>query len=121
MPATAVRTRRASAFARRHQLTLFFALTYAFSWWAWVWYRLDPDRVGAPLLPVGPLLAALTMLALVGGRPAIRAWLAGIVHWRVAPVWYAVALLGPPALTSTAVAINLALGAATVTGAVAPP
>ena len=60
-----------SAFARRHQLVLFFALAYALSWWAWVWYRLDPGHVDAPILPIGPLLAALVMLALVGGRPAL--------------------------------------------------
>jgi len=97
--------------ARRHQLVLFFVLAYAFSWWAWVWYRLDPGNVDAPILPVGPLLAALVMLALIGGRRAIRDWLAKIVHWRVAPVWYALVLLGPPALAFGAVAVNLALGA----------
>jgi membrane protease YdiL (CAAX protease family) len=112
----ATRTRNAASdrptFARRHQLVLFFALAYAFSWWAWIWYRLDPGRVDAPILSVGPLLAALLMLALVGGRPAVRAWLAKILHWRVAPRWYLFALLAPPALSFTAVAINLALGAA---------
>ena len=61
--------------------------------------------------PFGPFLAALVMLALIGGRRAIRDWLAKIVHWRVAPAWYAVALLGPPVLTFVAVAINLATGA----------
>lgn len=100
--------------ARRHQLTSFFVLAYAFSWWAWIWYQLDPEHVDAPILPLGPLLAALVMLALVGGRPAIRQWLAKIVHWRVPPIWYAVALLGPPALTGVAVAINLAAGASVV-------
>ncbi|HWM58681.1 MAG TPA: hypothetical protein VNO83_12655, partial [Pseudonocardia sp.] len=53
--------------ARRHQLVLFFVLAYALSWWAWVWYRLDPGNVDAPILPVGPFLAALVMLALIGG------------------------------------------------------
>jgi CAAX protease family protein len=61
-------------------------------------------------LPFGPLLAALVMLALVGGRPALRAWLAKIVEWRVAPRWYAFALLAPPALTLTAAAITAAIG-----------
>lgn len=98
-------------FARRHQLVLFFALAYAFSWWAWIWYRLDPGHVDAPILPIGPLLAALVMLALIGGRPALRALLAKIIHWRVAPRWYLFVLLAPPALTFAAVAINLAVGA----------
>ena len=97
-------------FARRHQLALFFALAYAFSWWAWVWYQLDPGNVDAPILPVGPFLAALVMLALVGGRRGIQDWLAKIVHWRVAPAWYAVVLLGPAVLAFAGVAINLAPG-----------
>ena len=97
--------------ARRHQILLFFVLANAFSWWAWIWYQLDPVGADAPILPIGPHLAALVMLALIGGRPAIREWLAKIVHWRVAPVWYAVVLLGPPALTLSAFAITLATGA----------
>jgi len=120
VPTTAVQTGRPSTFARRHQIGLFFVLACAFSWWAWIWYQLDPVGADAPILPVGPFLAALVMLAVVGGRPAIRAWLAKIVHWRVAPVWYAVALLGPPLLTFAAVAINRAVGAVPVTGAAAP-
>ena len=51
------------------------------------------------------------MLALVGGRRAVRGWLSKIVHWRVGPAWYVVALLGPPALTFGAVALNLTVGA----------
>jgi membrane protease YdiL (CAAX protease family) len=60
------------------------------------------------------------MLALAGGRPALRAWIAKIVHWRVRPVWYAVVLLVPPALTFTAVALHLATGAALVPDRVVP-
>lgn len=113
-PPAGVRPGREStltSFARRHQLALFFVLAYALSWWAWVWYQLDPGNVDAPILPVGPLLAALVVLMLVGGRPAIREWFGKILHWRVAPVWYAVALLVPPALTFAAVTINVGTGA----------
>ncbi|MDT7580545.1 MAG: protease family protein [Pseudonocardiales bacterium] len=109
-----------SAFARRHQLTMFFALAYAFSWWAWVWYRLDPGNVDAPMFPPGPFVAALVMLALVGGRPAVRAWVGKILHWRVRPFWYAVALLVPVALTFAAVAAARATGASFVAGGVVP-
>jgi membrane protease YdiL (CAAX protease family) len=100
--------------ARRHQLVAFFALAYLLSWWAWLWYRLQPGVVDAPILPFGPFLAALVMLALVGGRGGLRSWLSKIVHWRVGPAWYAVALLGPPVLTFGAVALNLAAGATLV-------
>ena len=119
MTTTAVRRAlgtRPAAFARRHQLVGFFALAFAFSWWAWIWYRFDRVGADAPILPIGPFLAALVMLALVGGRPTIRGWFGKMVHWRVRPVWYAVVLLGPPALTATAVAIQLVTGATPVPG-----
>jgi membrane protease YdiL (CAAX protease family) len=105
---------RLAAFARRHQLVAFFALAYAFSWWAWIWYRFDPVGADAPILPIGPFLAALLMLALVGGLPAIRNWFGKAVHWRVHPAWYAFVLLVPPATTFGALAIQLATGAAPV-------
>ena len=105
--------------ARRHQLAAFFVLAYLLSWWAWVWYLLQPGVADAPILPFGPFLAALIMLALVGGG-AVKGWLSKIVHWRVGPVWYAVALLGPPALTFGAVALNLAVGAPLIPDRTAP-
>ena len=99
------------AFVRRHQLTVFVALAYALSWWAWIWYRLDSENVGAPILPTGPLLAALIVLFLVGGWPEVRGLLRSIVHWRVGWVWYLVALGLPVYLTLAAVGLNLLLGA----------
>lgn len=71
------------AFVRRNQLSVFVILAYALSWWAWIWYRLDPGNVDAPILPIGPLLATLIVLAIIGGWPAIKALFAKIVHWRV--------------------------------------
>ncbi len=109
-----------SDLARRHPLTVFFALAYALSWWVWVWYRLDPATVDAPILPLGPFLAALAMLALVGGWPAVRPWLAKIAHWRVGVQWYALALLMPPAITTVAVGVNLFLGASLPADAALP-
>ncbi|GLS22243.1 CAAX amino protease [Labrys miyagiensis] len=100
-----------ASFTRTHQLLAFFVFAYAFSWWAWVWYRLDPGHADAPILPLGPLLAAGLTLALIGGWPAVTTWLARIGHWRVGLKWYALALLLPPALTLTAVGLNLWLGA----------
>lgn len=107
-------------FVRRNQLAVFVGLAYALSWWAWIWYRLDPGNVDAPILPIGPLLAALITLAMVGGWPAIRDMLRKLVHWRVGWKWYALVLLLPAALTLTAFAINLLLGAQRVAGIEVP-
>jgi hypothetical protein len=38
---------------QRNQVAALVILAYALSWWAWVWYRLDPENVGAPILPMG--------------------------------------------------------------------
>ena len=100
-----------AGFVRRNQIGVFVALAYALSWWAWVWYRLDPENVGAPILPIGPLLAALILLPLIGGWAAVKAWLAKIVLWRVGWIWYAVVLLVPVILTLSAYRINLMFGA----------
>ena len=99
------------AVVRLHPVASFVLLAYAVSWWAWVWYRLDPENVGAPILPLGPLLAALIVLAdrrrLAGAQgpvPPHRALARrlGLVPRR-APA-------GPVALTLAAVGINLMLG-----------
>ncbi len=97
--------------ARRHALFGFFGLAYALSWWPWLWVRLDPATGDGPILPFGPLLAAAIMLALIGGWPAVRAWLKNIVAWRVGFLWYALVLLLPAAIAAMAVGVNLFLGA----------
>jgi membrane protease YdiL (CAAX protease family) len=89
---------------RRYQLAVFVALAYALSWLPWLW---SPGG----LLPAGPALAALLVLSLVGGRPAVTAWLGKIAHWRVGARWYALVLLGPPALTFSAAGLTVAAGA----------
>ncbi len=108
------------ASARRYPLLGFFTLAYLLSWWPWVWYRIDPVAADAPILPFGPFLAAAIMLGLMGGWPAIRAWLAKIVHWRVGVQWYALVLLLPPAITAMAVGVVLFLGATLPTDAALP-
>jgi hypothetical protein len=96
---------------RRHPLLAFFALAYALSWWPWLWSALDPQNAPSTILPPGPLLAALIVLALIGGWAAIRAFLKRIVQWNVGFRWYALVLALPAAITLGAVAINLQLGA----------
>ena len=96
---------------KQHPILCFVLLAYALSWWPWLWYRLDPEAVDAPILPFGPLIAAVILLMIVGGWPATKAWLGRIIHWRVGLRWYAVALILPLALIAAAVGLNLLLGA----------
>jgi membrane protease YdiL (CAAX protease family) len=96
-------------FVTKHALGVFFVLAYALSWWG----NLLP-AIGIPALPIfpaGPFLAALGVLALTTGRPGIHALLRRMVQWRVAPRWWAVAILLPVATASAATLLNVMLGA----------
>ena len=86
----------------------FFALAYALSWWPSL---LEPHSI----LPLGPLIAALIVLAAARGRSGVADLVRGIVRWRVPASWYLVVLALPPAITFGAAAINR------MAGAVAPP
>ena len=98
-----------SALVRRHALTTFFLLAYALSWWAWPLYALGlfPN----PVASFGPFLAAIVVLALTEGKAGLVGLFRRMVRWRVAPGWYAVALLLPVVLTAVATVLNVMLGA----------
>jgi membrane protease YdiL (CAAX protease family) len=94
----------------------YFVIAFAFAWLFWglqllgVWGVIPtlPGLTGIATL--GPLVAAVVVTAQEGGRAGLRSLLGRVVRWRVAPVWYAVALLGPLVLTLGAIALHVALG-----------
>jgi len=94
---------------KRHRLTAFFILAYALSWWAWIPYALGvfPN----PVASFGPFLAALVVLAFTEGKAGLLDLFRRMIRWRVAPGWYAVALLLPAVLTAVATMLNVQLGA----------
>jgi membrane protease YdiL (CAAX protease family) len=94
---------------KRHPLITFFVLAYALSWWPAILYALD--LLPQPIVGFGPFLAALVVLALTSGKSGIVGLLRRMVRWRMAPVWYAVALLLPVAIALAAAAFNVMLGA----------
>ncbi|WP_188190029.1 CPBP family intramembrane glutamic endopeptidase [Nonomuraea sp. SYSU D8015] len=87
----------------RRPLTGYFVMCFALSW---SWMAVTLGVLGRPMMGfagtmatfVGPTLSALVMTAVTEGRAGVRALLQRLVLWRVAPVWYAVVLLGWPAL-----------------------
>ena len=98
---------------RRYPLIVFFVLAYVFSWWPWPLYAfgLSPS----PIIAFGPFLAAILVLALTAGKAGVVTLLRRMVRWRVRPVWYAVALLLPVAISGGAALLNVV-----VLGASAP-
>jgi membrane protease YdiL (CAAX protease family) len=102
--------RRFTGWLKHHRLLAFFVLAYAISWASWPAYAsgLIPRM---EFLPVGPLAAAIIVIALAEGRAGFRTWGRRLVRWRVGWVWYAVALFLPAVLVLAAGLITMALGA----------
>jgi membrane protease YdiL (CAAX protease family) len=90
--------------AKRHSLLTFFVLAYALSWAAVPW--------GEGLLPWGPAVAAIIMLAITEGKPGVKDLLSQMGRWRVGFIWYVVALSLPLGYTLGAVGLNVLFGAA---------
>src|SRR5215213_5242567 len=104
------------AFVRRHGLVSFYAMAYGMSWLFWLPYVLSqnglgvldvsfPEVLGTTQLAgillgayLGPLGAAFVVTALSEGRPGLRRWGGRLFRWGVNWRWYALALLGVPAL-----------------------
>jgi membrane protease YdiL (CAAX protease family) len=109
------------AFAKRHPVLTYYALTFAISWGGLLLVIGGPGGIpGAPeqfetLLPVvslalvaGPSVASVLLTGLVYGRAGYRDLLSRLLRWRVGARWYAVALLTAP-LLMTAIPLALSL------------
>ena len=101
---------------RRHPLLSFFVLANLLSWLAWTPYVLSqnglglwaysyPEVLGSSqilgVLPgayLGPVTSAFLVTLIADGRDGLRRWVRRLWHWRVRWHWYAVALLGVPAV-----------------------
>jgi len=95
----------------------YFVLAFAFTWLFWVPAALEAQGLISQL-PVpatflgafGPLVAAVVVTAQEGGRAGLRSLLSRVVRWRVAPIWYGVAILGPLLIMLGAIALHVVLG-----------
>ena len=75
-----------TSFLSKYQLILFFLLTYLLSWWS----ALLPQLNGA-IMPHGPAVAAVIIIALANGKQGVRGFWKRLTHWR-GGYWY---LIGP--------------------------
>src|SRR5688572_31099283 len=94
--------------AARQDLLLFFVLAYLLSWALWPLVILNPTS--SPLVPFGPLIAAVVVSLLAGGPRELWALLRQLTRWRVHPIWYLIALLGPCVVAGVAAALAVATG-----------
>ena len=108
--------RRRGDVIRRHPLLSFFVLANLLSWLAWTPYVLSQNGLGVwdyrfpavlgssqilGVLPgayLGPVFSAFLVTLVADGRDGLRRWVRRLWHWRVRWHWYAIALLGVPAV-----------------------
>jgi membrane protease YdiL (CAAX protease family) len=94
---------------RRHPLTAYFTVTFAISWGCALVAiggsgqmrgttpASDPRFAYAVMaMLVGPSVTGVGLTVLVSGRAGLRAFRSRLLTWRVAPKWYAAALLTAP-------------------------
>ncbi|MCW5849333.1 MAG: CPBP family intramembrane metalloprotease [Anaerolineae bacterium] len=102
---------------QRHPLIAFFVLAFALTWPLMILEALRsqgrfafPSIVFLLLMAYGPTYAALIVTGVTSGKAGIGALLRRLLVWRVGPGWYAVAILGLPALFLIANQVSLGLG-----------
>ncbi len=92
------------SFIKKNPIVTFAFLAYLLSWWS------VPFADGR-LIPYGPALAAVIVLASTAGRQNLGNLWRRVTHWRVAWYWY---LIGPGIIAgcqSVAFVLNVLLGA----------
>ena len=99
-------------------LLTFVALTFAWTWTFWILsaglaaYAPELGKILLLLAGFGPSLSGLMTVWIFDGRAGLGRWLLRCLNWRLRPLWYAVAFLGPPLAMILAVGIDAALGGA---------
>ena len=100
--------------ARRYPVTAYFLVAYALTWLVWVPRALAQQGLLDWRWPVllgrawsyGPALAAVATAAALGGRPGLRRLGRALVRWRVGRRWWAEVLLGPFAVSWSAMLLH---------------
>ena len=101
-----------SLLTRRPTLS-FFVLTFALAWSYWLALGFVVKVPATALILPGawaPSVVALGLSALLGGRARVKELLERLFRWRVAPVWYRSAILGPSLLAACALGVDALVG-----------
>ena len=85
---------------RKHALLTFFILAYAFSWMVEIPLVFSAQGVATARVPFalhylagyGPLISALIVTRITGGSDGLRELWERMIHWRVKPGWWLVAV-----------------------------
>lgn len=91
------------------EIAVFFILACVFGWIFYALHALGLDSTDPGNLPLGPLVAALLVAAIMG-RTGLREWWQHLSTLRTRPGWYALAVVAPLVIIVSAVLANYALG-----------
>lgn len=103
---------RISTWARRRDLPPYFVLAFLLAWLPWPLVALNSDS--SPMVPFGPLLAAVIVAGLTGGLGELGRLFAQLGHWPFSVRWYLIAVLGPMVITGLTAAVTVASGSARI-------
>ncbi len=90
-------------FLKKHQIIIFFTLTFIISWSPWY-------TGGVGFKAAGPSFAGLIVVLLVSGWEGIKEMLGRLVKWRVGYRWWVVAFFGPLVVVLTAIGLHIMAG-----------
>ncbi len=90
-------------FLKKHQIIIFFTLTFIISWSPWY-------TGGVGFKAAGPSYAGLIVVLLVSGWEGIKEMLGQLVKWRVGYRWWVVAFFGPLVVVLTAIGLHILAG-----------
>ena len=124
MTSAGVQRSSVSSWIALHPLTAYLFLAFSIAWSFWVplalLYHGGSDYrslLSSPLVIVlqtlgvtAPLIAAVVVTRVTGGRAGVRSLLDGLRRWRVGAWWYPAACVLVPVLTVIGVGVRAALG-----------
>jgi hypothetical protein len=108
------------ALISKRPLVCFFVLAFALTWLLFLPWRAG-NGDGIPWFTFGPALAGFAVAGLTEGWAGVKRILAAMGRWKVAPIWYFVAIGLPLLLQLAAVLINPLLGAPRPNWGAIPP
>src|SRR5262245_15400381 len=106
---------------KRNPLISMYVLLFVLSWPGLLWEVLYSQGLVASQSPVivslftgwGPGIAAVIVTAIIAGRAGVRELLGGLLRWRVALRWYAVAFFLLAAFILGGIGLHILFGGAT--------
>lgn len=93
-------------FINRHQISIFFVLTFIFSWFPWY------AGIAPEVMTMGPSIAAFILVLIISGKRGFVDLLRPFGRWRASLGLWGIAILGPAVLYLMGLGVYLLLGGA---------